>query len=248
MSSNTGTIRIGTSGWAYGHWQGAFYPEDLPGERRLPFYARHFDTVEINNSFYHLPAEDTLRRWRQAVPDEFVFAVKASRYITHMKKLKDPADSTRRFRARLDALGDQLGPILFQLPPTWGFDAGRLAGLLETLGKGRRYALEFRDHSWHRPEALEILADHGAAFCIFDLDGFTSPKEVTADFTYLRLHGPDGAYEGSYSDSALAGWAGALSSWAGQGVDVFCYFDNDDQGHAPRNALRLKEMLDDRAG
>lgn len=243
MGSQKGRIRIGTSGWSYDHWQGGVYPRDLPADERLSFYLQRFDSVEINNSFYSLPARETLREWRDTVPADFLFAAKASRYITHMKKLKDPEESTRRFFSRISDLGDKLGPILFQLPPRWHFDAGRLAEFLDVLDRDHRFALEFRDHSWHTDETLQLLRDHGAAFCIFDLAGFTSPKELTADFTYLRLHGPDGAYQGSYDDKALAGWAGALSSWTDMGTDVFCYFDNDENGYAARNALRLREML-----
>jgi len=184
----SGGLCIGTSGWSYPHWRGPFYPEDLPGERMLEYYAGHFHSVEINNSFYQLPQEQSLWRWCDAVPRDFVFAAKASRYITHMKKLRDPQASTRGFLQRMETLGRRLGPILFQLPPRWHFNEARLAGLLECLPDRHRYAFEFRDHSWHVQRCYRLLQWHNAAFCIYDLDGFVSPRQVTADFVYVRLH------------------------------------------------------------
>ena len=243
-----GTIRIGTSGWNYDHWAGPFYPEDLPKTRWLEEYSRHFDAVEVNNTFYNLPSASTLRDWKDTVCDGFVFAVKASRYITHMKKLKDPTDSTRRFVDRVEELGDALGPLLFQLPPRWAFDAERLRAFLEVLGSRHRIVVEPRDRSWFDPEAYSILGDHGASLCIYELAGFRSPRRLTTDLVYVRLHGPGKAYEGSYDDRTLQGWAGALSSWAASGRDVHCYFDNDEKAYAVRNAARLRDMLDGAGG
>jgi len=237
-------LLIGTSGWSYDHWSGPFYPEHLPSRERLPYYAERFRSVEINNAFYQLPDENTLRHWRDAVPRDFVFTVKASRYITHMKKLKDPAHSVSNFFHRISVLDDRLGPILFQLPPRWRFNPGRLGDFLDALGGGFRYAFEFRDPSWLNQEAFDLLAQHGAALCIYELDGFLSPKEITADFVYLRLHGPEGAYRGSYDQQTLSGWAGAFSQWRGQGRDLYCYFDNDQAGYAALNALSLRSMMD----
>ncbi len=238
-----GRIHVGTSGWNYPHWRESFYPGRLPQERWLAFYAERFATVEINNSFYNLPAAATFSGWAARVPRGFLFAVKASRYITHMKKLKDPGASVPRFLERAGHLGDRLGPILFQLPPRWKRNVERLQGFLRTLPPGGRYAFEFRDPSWFHGETYACLREAGAAFCIYHLAGTLSPKEVTAEFVYLRLHGPEGAYEGSYDTQALAGWAGALSAWSSQGREVFCYFDNDQGGYAPRDAARLSEML-----
>ncbi len=236
-------VHLGTSGWHYGHWNGPFYPEDLPSEEFLPFYQERFHTVEINNSFYQLPQEETLIKWREAVPEGFIFAVKGSRYITHMKKLKDPARSLQPLLDRIKVLGEKLGPILFQLPPRWSFNAERLEAFLGALPSRHRYAMEFRDVSWINDGAVEALRRHGVAFCIYDFDGYQSPKEVTADFIYIRLHGPDGPYQGQYPTQTLAGWAGAISAWQRQGKDVFCYFDNDEAGFAPQDALRLQEMV-----
>ncbi len=204
---------------------------------------QHFQTVEINSSFYRLPQKQTLEKWHEAAPDSFVFTAKASRYITHMKKLKDPQESVATFLERICILGDKLGPILFQLPPRWHFNKARLAELLDALSDEFRYAFEFRDHSWLNEQTYSLLSQHKAAFCIYELDGFLSPKEITADFIYMRLHGPNGAYQCSYNAQALASWAGIFSAWASQGHTVYCYFDNDEAGYATQNAERLKDML-----
>ena len=236
-------VHIGTSGWHYDHWLGTFYPPHLAKADFLSYYQKHFHTVEINNSFYQLPVVKTLEDWRDRVAAGFIFAAKASRYITHMKKLKDPEQTLPSFFDRVKILGERLGPILFQLPPRWHFNAERLAAFLKALPGAYRYALEFRDPSWLNPEAYRLLADRGAAFCIYELGGRLTPKEITAGFVYLRLHGPGGPYQGTYDTRTLAGWAGAISSWVSQGQEVFCYFDNDEAGYAPKNALRLQEML-----
>lgn len=238
-----GRVHIGTSGWHYPHWKGPFYPGDLPDERLLEEYARHFRTVEINSSFYRLPERETFEAWRDTVPQGFLFAVKASRFITHMKKLKDPEEALPRFLERAELLGEKLGPVLFQLPPRWRLDLDRLRAFLDALPREHRYAFEFRDANWFDPRVYEALARANAAFCVFDLDGRLSPREVTADFAYIRLHGPDGPYRGRYPDETLAGWAGAIAAWRREGKDVYCYFDNDEAGYAPQDALRLQGML-----
>jgi len=241
--NNKGLIHIGTSGWHYDHWRGPFYPEDLAKKEFLAFYRQQFHTVEINNSFYQLPSEKTLAEWRDSVPVEFIFAVKGSRYITHMKKLKDPRQSVPPLLERIQVLGDRLGPILFQLPPRWHFNEERLQAFLESLPSDYRYALELRDPSWLNKEAYRLLSKYGAAFCIYEFAGRLSPKEVTADFVYIRLHGPGDAYQGRYDRQTLAGWAGAISAWTAQGLTVFAYFDNDEAGYAAQNARELQEML-----
>lgn len=238
-----GRCRIGTSGWSYDHWLGAFYAAETRPRERLRAYARHFDTVEVNNTFYHLPAADVVGEWRRAAPRDFCFAVKASRYLTHMKKLKDPGEPVARLLACIEPLRSKLGPILFQLPPHWRVDHGRLQAFLERLPTGRRYAFELRDRSWHEDRVLQLLADHGAAFCIFDLAGERSPALATTDFVYLRLHGPGAAYQGSYDGRTLFGWARRCRRWCDDGLDVYGYFDNDEKAYAPQDALRLKEML-----
>jgi uncharacterized protein YecE (DUF72 family) len=238
-----GPIHIGTSGWHYGHWRGPFYPDDLSPEKFLEFYASRFRTVEINNSFYQLPTERALSTWREAVPQDFIFAVKASRFITHMKKLLDPERTLAPFLERVALLQDKLGPILFQLPPRWHFNEARLAAFLTTLPDTYRYTLELRDPSWINGRTLDLLACHGVAFCIYELAGYLSPRVTTADFVYIRLHGPNGPYQGRYGAQNLAGWAEAISAWSRQGREVFCYFDNDAAGFAAQDALELQEML-----
>lgn len=237
-------MRIGTSGWHYDHWEGVFYPAGTAPDARLRRYATRFDLVEVNNTFYHLPREATLRQWRDSVPDGFLFAVKASRYLTHMKKLKDPQEPLETFLSRVEVLGERLGPVLFQLPPNWKPNVERLRAFLERLPGRHRYAFELRDPRWHEDAVLDALREHHAAFCIFDLAGTTSPSHVTADLVYLRLHGPsERKYAGSYSDGALDGWAETLRGWTADGHDVVVTFDNDQAGNAPENALRLRERL-----
>lgn len=238
-------VLVGTSGWHYPHWRGPFYPEKLPAEKMLGFYAARLRTVEINNSFYHLPEKRTFRQWREQTPPGFLFAVKASRYITHMKKLKDPAEPLGLFLAHAERLGPKLGPVLFQLPPRWGRDPGRLAGFLEALPRRLRCAFEFRDPSWFHAEVYRRLEKHNAAFCVFDLGGEESPRLLTADFAYLRLHGPAAMkYAGRYTTRQLADWLRTIQEWQQQGARaVYVYFDNDQAGYAARNALELAAMV-----
>jgi uncharacterized protein YecE (DUF72 family) len=238
-----GTVHIGTSGWHYKHWWGLFYPEDLPASEMLAFYARHFDSVEINNSFYQLPLAKTFESWRDAVTKDFCFAVKASRFITHMKKLKAPKTSTEKFFRRAEILEDKLGPILFQLPPRWHLNSARLAEFLKALPQSHQYAFEFRDPGWHVPEIYELLRKHNAAFCLYDLSGSETPIEITANFTYIRFHGPTEAkYSGSYTPSTLKKWARRISVWKKDLDDIYVYFNNDAGGHAVTNAQQLKEL------
>jgi uncharacterized protein YecE (DUF72 family) len=241
--SGAGRIHIGTSGWHYAHWVGPFYPEGTRPEAFLTLYARVFRTTEINNTFYRLPTPQVLAAWRDHTPAGFVFACKASRYITHMKKLNDPRHSCRGFFEAVDALADKLGPILFQLPPRWRANPGRLEAFLAALPRDRRFAFEFRDESWFVPAVYERLARRRAALCIYDLAGRKAPERVTADFVYLRLHGPDDPYRGSYDAAALEAWGRRISTWRGDGLDVYCYFDNDEQGYATRDAERLIALV-----
>lgn len=237
-------LRIGASGWHYKHWLGPFYPADLPASKMLAFYTARFDTVEINNSFYKLPSAETFEKWRQATPPGFSFAVKASRFITHMKKLKEPRHALENFLPRAEVLAEKLGTILFQLPPHWHCNTERLAEFLETLPAYHRYTFELRDPSWHNSEVYSLLSQHNAAFCIYQLSGFESPVEITADFTYIRLHGPtESAYQGSYDSSSLQFLAGRIRDWQRRLKAIYVYFDNDQAGFAAHNALELKRLL-----
>lgn len=238
------TVRIGTSGWHYKHWLGLFYPRGLPAREMFNFYSQHFDTVEINNSFYRLPLPTTFESWRDNSPDNFLFAVKGSRFITHMKKLKDPKSSGLKFFDGVERLGEKLGPILFQLPPRWSVNVERLSAFLEVLPKEHRYVIEIRHESWLVKEVYAALREHNAAFCIHDLAQMQTPIEITADFTYLRFHAPGRAkYSGSYSPKALHDFAARIKNWRSEGVDTYAYFNNDVGGHAIRNAKTLKEMV-----
>lgn len=209
----------------------------------LAYYTDLFDTVELNNSFYHLPKQSSLESWRDSTPEGFCFAAKGSRFLTHMKKLKDAEQGLRRFLDAVEVLQHKLGPILFQLPPNWQIDRERLADFLSLLPSEHRYAFEFRNATWDVPEIYELLTRHNIGYCVFHLAGVQSPIKVTADFAYVRLHGPRGKYQGSYSDSDLSAWADRIRAWRRELKAVYVYFDNDQAGYAAQNALRLKELV-----
>lgn len=236
-------IHIGTSGWHYKHWVGRFYPPKTPASKMFAFYQQFFDTVELNNSFYRLPTQETLRAWRDAAPDGFSFAVKGSRFLTHNKKLKEPEQALQNLLPRAELLNEKLGPILFQLPPKWRVNVERLEEFLEALPKYLRYAFEFREPSWNTEQVYETLRRHNAAYCIYELAGFHSPMEVTADWAYIRLHGPEGKYQGCYTEDTLKEWAKRIKMWSRELRAIYVYFDNDDSGYAARNALELKELV-----
>ncbi len=209
----------------------------------LAHYIQQFDTVELNNTFYKLPAQSSLEAWLDSTPPGFQFAVKGSRFLTHMKKLNNAQDGLNRFLDAVDVLQPKLGPILFQLPPNWELNLDRLDSFLTLLPRYRRCVFEFRNPTWNTPQTYDLLARHNAAYCIFDLAGYLSPLQVTADFCYIRLHGPGGKYQGSYTDEALQDWARQINRWSKKLAAVYVYFDNDDSGYAPENALRLKTMV-----
>jgi uncharacterized protein YecE (DUF72 family) len=237
-------VRIGTSGFHYKHWKGPFYPAKLPAGKMLGFYSEHFYTVELNNSFYRLPEASAFDGWREATPENFVFSVKASRFITHNKKFKDPEHALDNLLLRAVRLGPKLGPILFQLPPHWRVNPERLRNLLEMLPRELSYTFEFRELSWINPEVDSILKKFNAAFCIYELAGYHSPLHVTADFAYVRLHGPEsGKYQGSYSDRQLSAWARQIEIWSRKLNAIYVYFDNDQHGYAAANALTLRSMV-----
>jgi uncharacterized protein YecE (DUF72 family) len=237
-------IRIGTSGYHYKHWRGPFYPKQISSHEMLACYSQSFDTVELNNSFYRLPTEAAFDNWRQSTPADFIFAVKASRFLTHQKKLKDPESALQNFLPRAARLSTKLGPILFQLPPKWRVNPLRLEALLEVLPRDLRYVFEFRDQSWIQPEIDKLLARFRAAFCIYELAGYQSPLTITSDFAYVRLHGPGiEKYQKSYSNDRLRRWSKQIEEWATGLAAIYVYFDNDQAGYAARNALTLKQMI-----
>jgi uncharacterized protein YecE (DUF72 family) len=210
----------------------------------LNFYVADFDSVEINNSFYRLPTRQMVETWYETTPAGFCFAVKASRFFTHMKKLKDPEIGLQKFFPLLRHFGDKLGPILFQLPPRWACDSGRLADFLTALPPDHRYSFELRDPSWHTPLIYRLLTEHNAAFCMYELAGFQSPLMITADFIYIRLHGPgQKKYQGDYSQHALSTWATRIRKWDSELKAIYVYFDNDQSGFAIKNARELKKIL-----
>lgn len=238
-----GRVFIGTSGWDYEQWEGVFYPVSLKKKARFAHYATHFDTVEINSTFYGLPSADCVKRWRENAPKDFIFSLKASRYITHVKKLKDAALPLRRFMRRARLLKDNLGPILFQLPPRWNADPSRLSQFIRALPGDSRFAFEFRDRTWFSSEVYGILRKSRVAFCVYDMPGLASPREVTTDFVYMRFHGKEVLYGGRYGKREIKRQALAIKDFLKQGLDVYVYFNNDESGYAVVNALELKEMV-----
>jgi uncharacterized protein YecE (DUF72 family) len=237
-------IRIGTSGYHYNHWRGTFYPEKLPQKQWLSYYLEHFDTVELNNTFYRLPTFEAMNAWRENTPNHFVFAVKGSRFITHNLKLSRPENAIQNILPRAETLGKKLGPILWQLPPKWRVNAARLEEFLLALPMYHRYVFEFREPSWLHAEIYALLEQYNAAFCIYEIAGFQSPLLTTADLVYVRLHGPgEKKYQGSYERSTLRRWARQIENWYDVGKSVYVYFDNDEAGYAPHNAIVLKKML-----
>ena len=234
---------VGTSGWSYEHWRERFYPRELAKSRWLEFYSSSFSTVELNASFYHLPTEKAFANWRSATHDDFVFAVKVSRYITHIKKLRDCDEPIQNFLSRARLLEGKLGPLLYQLPPGLHRNDELLEAFIKLLPQELSHVFEFRHDSWHTQEVLRLLRRYNAGFCIYDMPDYTTPVETTADFAYIRFHGSKHMYGGCYSDEELDVWAQKLSSVA-QAVDkVYVYFNNDIDGFAVTNAEALLRKL-----
>jgi uncharacterized protein YecE (DUF72 family) len=230
---------IGVSGWQYPDFSERFYPEGLKKREQLAYYARQFPTVEINNTFYQLPTEKSIQRWTEQVPADFIFSIKASRYITHLKNLLDPKESLPNFFNRTALFGEKIGPILFQLPPHWDINVTRLKQFIPELPGGYRYAFELRNPSWLDEGIYDVLRENGIAFCIYDINFRQSPILATTDFIYIRLHGPGRAYNDPYDLDALGRWADRIRHWCGDGLDVYCYFDNTHRGYAWENARTL---------
>ena len=239
----SGRAWIGCSGWQYRHWRGDFYRADLPQSRWFEHYASVFDTVEINNSFYRLPEASTFASWAARAPMRFLFAVKASRFLTHMKKLKDPEEPIERLFSRMRALGRHLGPVLYQLPPGWKLDRDRLERFLHALPPRARHVLEFREPTWYADDVMRLLERHRVALCLHDMSGSATGRQRVGPFVYIRFHGPSGRYHGGYPEDRLRGWADWIREQCEGGTDVYAYFNNDVGGHAPRDAVALREMV-----
>jgi uncharacterized protein YecE (DUF72 family) len=242
-SRSAPTIAIGTSGWSYRHWRERFYPRDLASSRWLEYYAERFDTVEINATFYRLPTEQAVRRWRDAVPSGFSFAVKGSRLITHARRLQHAEAAVARFVERLSLLGERLGCILWQLPPGFVPDVDVLDRFLGSLPIDARQAVEFRKAGAPDPAILAVLADHAASYVC------TSPREapeecpITSDLVYLRFHGLSGGYAHSYTETELRPWARLLRASRDRGCSALVYFNNDAEAHAPEDATKLWSLV-----
>jgi uncharacterized protein YecE (DUF72 family) len=237
-------VLIGTSGWSYRSWRGPFFPREVMIKHHLQFYATQFSTAELNGVFYRTPTVEAVRAWRDGTPDDFIFAWKASKFITHWKRLTEKSrNSLALMETRLRILGRKAGPVLFQLPPQFAANRERLAGFLKLLKPKRRYAFEFRHASWYERPILDLLREHDISLCLSDHHDAPAPWQVTASFVYVRGHGPGGRYKGSYSDKTLHEWARKIAGWQRQRRDVYIYFDNDQKSAAPFDALRLMRLL-----
>jgi uncharacterized protein YecE (DUF72 family) len=235
-------LRVGTSGWNYRHWRGRFYPPELPTREWFTHYSGAFDSVEINNTFYRLPGDGTFDAWRDQAPEGFCYAVKASRYITHLKRLKDVGEPLDRFLQGARRLESHLGPILYQLPPHWGPDVGRLREFCRQLPRDLTHVIEFREPKWLMDEVYEVLETHEVALCVHDLVD-RHPRRVTGKSVYVRLHGAGQKYGGCYPMEQLQEWAEWLQRVAKDGRGVYTYFNNDREGHAVANAMSLRSLL-----
>jgi uncharacterized protein YecE (DUF72 family) len=235
---------VGCSGWHYEHWRGLYYPEELPKSKWLLFYARQFTTVELNNSFYRLPSEKAFTTWRDSTPDDFVFAVKVSRFITHIKRLRNLDTAVDNFVSRAGFLREKLGPLLYQLPPSMKRNDELLQSFLSSLPPQYRHVIEFRHESWINDAVFDILRRHNVGLCVFDMPGFSCPLVATSDFAYVRFHGSQGLYASRYSDEELSEWARKIAI-LGQNVKVsYIYFNNDAEAFAVDNAITLRNLLD----
>lgn len=243
MTRTRGHFRIGTSGYQYSHWKERFYPPDLPQKAWFGYYAEHFDTVEINNTFYNLPKASTFEQWQDSAPSGFEYSLKFSRYGSHMKRLKDPAQTIPAFLDVAEKLGSSLGPILVQLPPRWHRDPGRLEAFLAEAPDRHRWVIEVRDPDWLHDDIYEVLRSHRTALCIHDMIE-DHPRVLTTDWTYLRFHGEH--YTGSYTSQFLTAEADRIVNELQDGCDVYAYFNNDEEGHAVHNALDLRRYVEHR--
>jgi uncharacterized protein YecE (DUF72 family) len=234
--------RVGCSGWLYKDWRGKFYPPTLPPRGWLPYYATRFDTVELNGTFYRLPEASKFAAWKQDVPDSFLFAVKGSRFLTHMKRLREPAEPLDRLFERARRLGRALGPVLYQLPTGWRINLERLEIFLRNLPKRRSHAIEFRDPSWYTEDAFALLVRFRVALCLHDMEGSATGRLTVGPFTYVRFHGTP-KYAGRYSAETLGEWAEWLGGQLRGGRQVFAYFNNTMNAQAAEDAVRFRAAL-----
>jgi uncharacterized protein YecE (DUF72 family) len=236
-------IRVGCSGWNYRHWRRSFYPEGLHVKKWLRFYGEHFDTVEINNSFYRLPEAETFDKWREQAPPGFIYSVKANRFLTQAKKLKDCAEPVARMMPPVRHLGEALGPILYQLPPNLRLNLARLEEFLALLPSDLTHVFEFREPSWYGPQTTALLEHYGASFCCHDMAGSASARWAVGPVAYVRFHGASGKYWGRYTHNTLLDWADWMKEQASAGRTVWAYFNNDIDADAIHDALTLKSMV-----
>lgn len=233
---------VGTSGWHYEHWRDEFYPEGLAKARWLEFYSQHFSTVELNNSFYQLPSEKAFINWKDVSPPNFVFAVKVSRFITHIKRLKDTAEPIAKFMARARILENKLGPFLYQLPQNMKQDCQTLEDFLKQIPEDVYHVFEFRHNSWFDKDVFNLLSSYKAGFCMYDMPEFRTPVVATSDFAYIRFHGSHRLYGGCYSDEELDDWVQKVLDLKVSAV--YAYFNNDAEGFAIKNALTFRHFFD----
>ena len=243
MGKKKTDIRIGTSGWFYYHWQARFYPEELPKSKWFKFYTENFDTVELNSTFYHQPKESTVKGWYRQSPAGFIYAVKANRYITHIKRLKDCMQPVEDFLANAALLKEKLGIVLYQLPPSMRKDVDLLRAFIKLHNKKIPAAFEFRHKSWFDEDTYKLLERSGIAFCIHDLSGMETPRIVTGDIIYVRFHGTEGRYAGNYSDKTLKDWAKWINELRKEAGRIFVYFNNDYNAYAVANAKTLTDLV-----
>jgi uncharacterized protein YecE (DUF72 family) len=243
LAAGSTGIHVGCSGWVYKHWKGGFYPSDLPQKRWFERYSNEFDTVEINASFYRLPLASTFDGWREKAPEGFRYAVKANRFLTHLKKLVGCEEQVDEFIALARLLGKTLGPILYQLPPSLHKDLSRLEAFLKRLPEDLDHVVEFRHLSWYADDVLALLDGHGVGFVTHDLSGLISPPWASGRTAYVRFHGTGGKYWGRYSDAQMGQWAEWLRGQSAQGRSAWAYFNNDIHEHAIEDARTLRRLL-----
>jgi uncharacterized protein YecE (DUF72 family) len=234
--------RIGCSGWSYQHWRGDFYPAGMPASRWFAHYAACFGTVELNNPFYRTPSRQTFEKWAAAAPEGFTFAVKMSRGVTHFRRLKDAGEATTAFIEKARGLGKHLGPILYQMPAAFARDDARLAAFLDVLPRDLLHVFEFRHPSWRDDRVYELLRAHGAVWCAYNMGDDTAPLVRTGADVYIRMHGPAATYASGYTDAALREWIDGVRAMH-RVERAWVYFNNDGGGHAPRDAMRMRQLI-----